>query len=342
MWLQDKGAKFAFSLVLLGGLLGAIGLALTQGSAQIPLGKVLETIGGRLLGGEVDTTTAIILFSIRLPRIILAALVGGALAGAGVVFQGLFQNPMAEPYVMGISSGAALGATIALVGPLNLAWLGLWAVPSMAFLGGLVTTLLVLALGRLGIDSAMTALLLAGIAIGSFMSALNSLLMVFNQQDIQQIIFWLMGGFAGRGWEHVLAILPHLSIGFFVLFLYVEHLNILSLGPERAVHLGVDIGRVQLILIIGASLITAAAVSVSGIIGFVGLIIPHTIRILMGPEHKALLPASIIAGAMFLVLADTAARVFFSPMELPVGVITALAGAPFFLYLLHKGKQTLG
>ncbi len=319
-------------------LLAAMGVALTIGPAKLPLGQVLGMIASRLsplaVLMEPDWTGAdeLILFEIRLPRIILAALVGGALAAAGTVFQGLFRNPMADPYVVGISAGADLGATIAHIAHLP--------VPLLAFSWGLGTTLLVYQLGRVGSKTAGTVLLLAGIVVGAFMSAINSFLMVMNREEISQITVWLMGGLSSRGWDHLRGALPYFILGFALIAFFARDLNVMVLGEDRAYQLGIELERVQKMLVAGASLLTAAAVSVSGIIGFVGLIVPHTVRLLIGPDHRWLLPASCLGGGLFLLIADTLARTLLDPMELPVGIITSMAGAPFFLHLLLKKKQS--
>ncbi len=339
------GLKIILLVILLGVLFLAIGVTLTIGSARLGLGRVLAVVLGSNPGigssFNLETTTLeqLIVLTIRLPRILLSVFVGGALAAAGVVFQGLFHNPMAEPYVMGVSSGAALGATIAFVLDWDITVLGLSSVPVMAFIGGLTTTFLVVNLGRVGRKVPLTYVLLAGIAVGSFMSAITSLLMVFNREEMQQVVFWLMGGFSGRGWAHIQAALPYMILGLVVICFHLQELNIISLGDEKAHQLGVDVDRVQARLMAAASLVAASAVSVSGIIGFVGLIIPHVVRLLIGPDHRFVFPTAILAGGLFLLLADTLARTLLSPMEIPVGVITSLAGAPFFLYLLHRSKH---
>jgi iron complex transport system permease protein len=313
-----------------------MGLALTIGPAKLPLGQVPGMIASRLFPFEAAPSWTgadeLILFEIRLPRIILAVLVGGALATAGTVFQGLFRNPMADPYVIGISAGAALGATIAHICHLS--------VPLMAFTWGLGTTLLVYQLARVGSKTAGTVLLLAGIVVGAFMSAINSFLMVMNREEISQITIWLMGGLSSRSWSHVHGALIYFLLGFGLVAFFARDLNVMSLGEDRAYELGIELEQVQRILVAGASLLTAAAVSVSGIIGFVGLIVPHTVRLFIGPDHRWLLPASCLGGGLFLLIADTLARTLLDPMELPVGIITSMAGAPFFLHLLLKKKQS--
>lgn len=339
---NQKKTLIIISLIIV--LVLSIAICLTLGSAQLSLGQVVKAVLKRIplvgerLGYSVSPMDDLIIHSIRLPRILLAILVGCALGAAGVVFQGVFHNPMAEPFVIGVSSGAALGATIAFVLGLNFSFFGLSSVPIMAFLGSMLTTFVVYNIARVGREVPLTVLLLAGVAVGSFMSALNSLLMVFNREESTKIVFWLMGGFSARGWEHVQAAFPYILIGYLVIVFYLEELNLLSLGEEKAQLMGVDVEKVQLILIGAASLIAAAAVSVSGIIGFVGLIVPHIIRILIGPDHKFLLPTATIFGGIFLLWTDTLARTVFSPIEVPVGILTSMAGAPFFVYLLRKNR----
>lgn len=333
------------------GVLGVLlffltGLALTLGPARLPLNTVLKAVAGSLpglakvfSGEEVAAIERTIIFAIRLPRIFLSVLVGAALALAGTVYQGLFRNPMADPYVLGTSSGAALGATLGFALHSDLQFFSLSTVSLLAFVGALLSTVLVYNLARVGRRVPLTVLLLSGIAVAAFLSAANSLALVLQGSDMQQIVFWLMGGFSTSRWLHVRAILPYMAAGAVCIGVYARDLNILLLGEEKAQQLGVDLRRLQLILTLSASLLVAAAVSVSGIIGFVGLVVPHMMRLLTGPDHRLLLPASALAGGIFLLAADTVARTVLAPTELPVGVITAFLGAPFFIYLLRKNKQ---
>lgn len=280
-----------------------------------------------------------ILLQIRVPRVLLAAAVGSSLAVAGAVFQGLFRNPMADPFVIGISSGAALGAVIAMLGGFRLAVGGFGAIPLFAFLGGIVTIMLVYSMARVGRAVPVMTLLLAGIAISAFLSALVSLLTYFAGERLHQVIFWLMGGLGGATWQQVKVMIPYALVGYICVSLFSRELNALLLGEETAKHLGVDTEKVKKILMIGASLLVAAAVSTSGIIGFVGLVVPHFIRLVAGPDHRFLLPASALLGGSLLIATDTLARVIIAPSELPVGIITALIGAPMFIYLLKKRKK---
>lgn len=327
-------------------LLLMICLALTLGPARLNLNTVIRAVAGSLPGlekifpgEEVETIERIIIFSIRLPRIFLSVLVGAALATAGTVYQGLFRNPMADPYVLGTSSGAALGATIGFALNSDLQLFSLNTVSILAFAGALLSTVLVYNLARVGRKVPLTVLLLSGIAVAAFLSSANSLALVLQGSDMQQIVFWLMGGFSTGRWLHIQAILPYMIVGSVCIAVYARDLNIMLLGEEKAQQLGVDIRRLQLILTLSASLLVAAAVSVSGIIGFVGLVVPHMMRLLTGPDHRLLFPASALAGGIFLLAADTVARTVLAPTELPVGVITAFLGAPFFIYLLRKNKR---
>lgn len=280
-----------------------------------------------------------ILLQIRVPRVLLAATVGSSLAVSGAIFQGLFRNPMADPYVIGISSGAALGAVVAMLSGFSLAVGGFGAVPLFAFLGGSATILLVYSMARVGRAVPVMTLLLAGIAVSAFLSALVSLLTYFAGEKLHQVIFWLMGGLGGATWQQVKVMVPYALIGYLIVSIFSRELNAMLLGEETASHLGVDTEKVKKILLAGASLLVAAAVSTSGIIGFVGLVVPHFVRLVAGPDHRFLIPASALLGGVLLIATDTLARVIIAPTELPVGIITALIGAPLFVYLLKKRKK---
>lgn len=280
-----------------------------------------------------------ILLQIRAPRVLLAAAVGSSLAVAGAVFQGLFRNPMADPYVIGISSGAALGAVFAMLGGYSFAVGGFGAVPLFAFAGGIITIVLVYSMARIGRVVPVMTLLLAGIAVSAFLSALVSLLTYFAGEKLHMVVFWLMGGLGGATWYQVRVMMPYALIGYICVSIFSRDLNALLLGEETAGHLGVDTEKVKKILLTGASLLVAAAVSTSGIIGFVGLVVPHFVRLAAGPDHRFLIPASALLGASLLIATDTLARTIIAPTELPVGIITALIGAPMFVYLLKKRKK---
>lgn len=328
-------------------LIFTIILSLNVGFAQIPFSTVLKILAKRMpfLGNLVDSSNVsyveeTIIIQIRMPRILAGALVGAALAAAGVVYQGIFKNPMADPYVLGVSAGAAVGASLAIVLGIGFTLLGLSTVSISAFAGSLIAVFVVYNVSRVGSRVPVTMLLLSGIAVGIFLSAIVAVLQVIAGEKLHTIVFWLMGGFSYVEWKDVWAILPLICLGTVVIYFYARDLNILALGEETAQHLGVDVEKVKKLLLVFGSLVTASAVSISGLIGFIGLVIPHITRIMIGPDHRILLPTSIIVGAIFLVICDAVARVIVSPVELPVGVITALSGGPFFIYLLRKKKES--
>jgi iron complex transport system permease protein len=262
-------------------------------------------------------------------------LVGSALAVAGAAMQGLFKNPMADPYVIGISSGAAFGATISIVLGVG----GVIFMPAMAFMGAISSAFLVYNIAKTDEGMQVETLLLSGIAVAIFFSALTSFSMYFAGENLHQIVFWIMGGLWARGWNHVAVAAIPISAGIIGIYAFARDLNVMQLGEESALTLGIDIESVKKILLALSALIAGVAVSVSGIIGFVGLIIPHMARIVVGPDHRILIPVSALSGAIFLIFADSVARTVLSPAELPVGIITAFFGAPFFIYLLRKRKR---
>jgi iron complex transport system permease protein len=296
-------------------------------------------ITGRPRG--VPSSTGVILFQLRLPRVLLAAVVGAGLAAAGAVFQALFRNPMADPAIIGVSSGAALGAITVILagGGAVLAGLG---VSAAAFAGALATAFLVYRLARLGPSVQVATLLLAGIAVAAVISSVISLLMTFSGQQIRLIYFWLLGGLAARGWQSLAAASPFVLVGAAVALGSVRDLNLSGLGEERAGQLGLEVDRFKTRMLATGALLTAAAVSVAGLIGFVGLMTPHILRLVVGADHRRLIPASILGGATLMILADLAARTVVSPEEIPVGAVTAVLGGPFFLYLLRRERATAG
>jgi iron complex transport system permease protein len=324
---------FWSGLVLVGTLFGLCLFSVGMGPVDIPPGRVWEL----LMGGADSSPQAVILFSIRLPRVLLAVLVGAVLALSGAVMQGFFQNPMADPYVVGVSSGAGLGATLAFAFGLEFWFLGVHAVSFCAFAGGLAATFLVwgIASGR-SHQVQPNRLLLTGVGVGAVATAFTSYFMLQSPSDMQRILFWLMGSLANRRWDHLAMVWPHALVGTLVLLYYARDMNLLLEGAESAGYLGVDVVQVRRVLLICAALLASAAVAVSGIIGFIGLIVPHLMRLVVGPDHRRLLPASMVGGALLLVGADILARTLMSPAEIPIGVITALVGGPFFLYLLNR------
>jgi iron complex transport system permease protein len=323
-------------------LILAILLSVAVGSVFIPPEALIGLLLGKLPGIQISAdwpeAFSVILFRIRLPHTALVTLTGAALAGSGAAYQGLFRNPLADPYLIGVASGAGLGAVLAMASPLSGRWLGLYTVPVAAFLGAMLTVGIVYSLARAGRQIPMTTLILAGVAVGSFASALTSFLMLRSHGELRRTLAWLLGGFSIGGWEPVLAVLPYILIGLLVLGFSGHALNVLQFGDEQAEQLGLRVERTKLILIAAASLVTAAAVSFSGIIGFVGLIVPHLVRLLWGSDYRRLIPLSVLGGATALLVADLLARVVMAPEELPVGVLTALAGAPFFLWVLRRSR----
>lgn len=289
----------------------------------------------------VPRSTEVILFQLRLPRVALAALVGAALASAGMLFQGLFRNPLADPAIIGVSSGAALGA-VAVIVTLGAGALGAFGVPIAAFAGAILTAFLVYRLARIGPTVHVATLLLAGIAVAAVISSVMSLVMSFSGQQIRDIYAWLLGGLVGQGWRSIEVVTPFVAAGIVAAWLSAHELNLMSLGEERAAQLGVEVGRFKRRSIAIGSLLAASAVSVAGVIGFVGLMTPHLLRLLVGADHRRLLPAVLLGGPTFLVLADLVARTALAPQEIPVGVVTALLGGPFFLFLLRREGRVAG
>ena len=330
-----------FGLMLLLGIVTVSALAV--GSVQIPLTNVSSALFSRLPFIDItpawSLATETIIIDIRLPRVLLAGIVGAALAVAGATYQGLFRNPLADPYLIGVAQGAALGAVAGFLLPWSAAGFGL--IPILAFLGALVAVAIVYSVAKVGKTLPVTTLILAGVALGAFLASITSYLMIISGEKLHGIISWLMGRFSLGNWEQVMMVVPYVIIGVVVIWLYARPLNVMQLDEEQAQQLGINVERVKLILLAAATLITAAAVCFVGTIGFVGIIVPHAVRLVWGPDHRFLLPLTTFAGASLLILADTAARTILAPTEIPVGVITAFFGAPFFLYLLRHKKRAV-
>ena len=308
-------------------LLASVGL----GAAEISPGTIIDVLAGG--GGETART---IVLELRLPRAVLAALVGGALGLAGAVLQALLRNPLAEPYLLGVSGGAAVGAVTAIVLGWNLR--ASWALPLAALAGALVAIFLVLRIATRaarGLDTRV--LLLAGVVIGAFFNAVILLLLTFAPAEtFRSAVFWMMGSLAAANWPSVTVVSAYLAPAVLVLLLMARPLNLLAVGEETALYLGARVERVKLAAYLVSSLLVAAAVAVSGVIGFIGLIVPHAVRLMWGSDHQLLLPASVLLGGAFLLVTDTVARTAAAPTELPVGVITALVGVPLFVVLLTR------
>lgn len=322
-------------------LAAALLLSAAVGSVVIPLPALFRLLSLRLSGQTVPPELVpynTILFSLRLPRTALVALVGAGLAGSGAGYQGLFRNPLADPYLIGVASGAGLGAVAAM----SLGWPytlgGMLVVPLAAFLGAVLTVGTVYRLARVGKTLPVTTMILAGVAVSSFTTALTSYLMLRGSGELRRALVWLLGGATMSGWQPVLAVLPYVTVGLLALAASGHALNVLQFGDEEARQLGLPVERTRRVVIGAASLATAAAISFAGIIGFIGLIVPHLARLVWGSDYRRLVPLSVLLGAGLLLAADVLARVVMAPAELPVGVITALAGAPFFLWVLRRSK----
>jgi iron complex transport system permease protein len=339
-------------LVLILTLVAAVILCLNIGYAPINFSDILAIFAKQipLLNqyfdfSHISSGTEAIIIQIRLPRILAGVLVGAGLAAAGVMYQGVFRNPMADSYLLGASAGASLAYTLAVLyagSTFALTYFGLGIFQIVAFAGAVLTVFVVYFMARTGNKVPVTTLLLAGIVMNIFLLSLQTLFELRSQnQTIQGIIaFTAGGGLSNATWNSVISVTPFVGVGILVAFFFTKDLNMLSMGDDTAQHLGVNTERVRQILLLLGSLITAAVVAISGVIGFVGLIIPHLTRLVIGPDHRILLPTSAIVGAIFLILCDSVARVATGASELPVGVITAMVGTPFFIYLLRKRKTS--
>jgi iron complex transport system permease protein len=318
--------------LLLALLLGLAGmLAVRVGAVGLSLSDILDA-----LRGTADSATRTIVVGLRVPRVVLAALCGAALAISGATYQALLRNTLAEPYILGVSSGAALGAVAATV--LGLDRLSAWIIPAFAFAGAIAAIVLVLRVALVaGRVLDRRTLLLAGVVVGAFCNAAVLLFLTFaDAESFRSAVFWMMGSLAGATWRHVLLLAVPLVIAGVVLFGLARALNLLAVGEATAAALGVPVERVKYLCFALASVLAAAAVAVSGVIGFVGLIIPHAVRLLWGSDYRQLLPAAALLGAIFLVVTDAAARTVAAPTELPIGVLTALVGVPVFVLLLRR------
>lgn len=323
-------------------LLGAIVLATAVGPAGIPLDATARIILSRLPGVEIaDSMPGLwrdIIWEVRLPRVLLAGLTGAVLAMAGATYQGVFRNPLADPYLIGVATGAALGATAVIVAGAPHSWHGFSVLPLAAFTGAIVSVLVVYSVARVGNTLPATTLILAGVAVASLSTAITSFLMLRNTTHMFSVFSVVLGSFNTATWGDFTWALPYAAPAVVVILAHGRILNVLSLDEEQARQLGLHPERIKLLLLGVASLATAAAVSVAGTIGFVGLIVPHAVRLIWGPDNRQLLPMSILFGATFLILADLLARTVDQPSEVPVGIVTAVCGVPFFLYLLRRAK----
>lgn len=290
---------------------------------------------------DISTTYEVIVWKVRLPRIVLSALAGGALAVVGAVFQGVFGNSLADPHILGVSSGAALGATFAMLTGISVSFFGLGAIGIFAFIGALITVFFVYRISRIGGDISITNMILTGTAMSTMLSAIISMLMTFHHNKIEKVYMWTLGSFSAATWQKVGFLAVFVIVCVIILILYAGKLNVMMLGEEDAKCLGIDTDSVRRTLIVTASLLVAATVSVSGVIGFVGLIVPHCVRMISGSDNRKVLPYSCLVGAIFLLICDTLARTIAAPTEIPVGVITSIFGAPYFIALVIARKKKI-
>ncbi len=328
-------------------LLLSVVVSVSMGAAQLPLSDVWGILWHQLpfVGHWVTVdwpeSSEQIIWMVRLPRVILAILVGACLSLAGAGFQGVLRNPLADPYTLGVASGAAVGAAFLILFSIQIVWLGIWTIPIVAFFTGLLSLFIVLRLARIHGKFQLETLILSGVVVQAFLGSMVSFMVSLSDQAVNEIVFWLMGSLSMRGWTFAMVLLPYLAVGIVVLLSYGRTLNLFALGERQAEHLGVHVARTRLIVLIVSTLITAAAVSIAGTIGFVGLVVPHLVRLMVGPDYRILLPTTVIFGGIYVLWADTLARTLLSPTDIPLGVITAFLGAPFFAYLLRKNKRMM-
>ena len=330
-------------------LVVAIGVAVCVGPAGPPLDSVARSLATRLPlvpDLQVATTDDQILWQIRFPRVVLAGIVGAMLAGGGAAYQGVFRNPLADPYLLGVAAGGGLGATLVIIHADGDA-----LVPPAAFAGAVLAVALTYALGTStstrtgsarGVGAANTSIILAGVAVAALFTAMQTYIQQQNVETVQDVYSWILGRLTLASWSDTAAVAPYAAVSAVVLLLYSRQLDVLRVGEEEASTLGVNPARLRLIVLAAATLGTAAAVAVSGLIGFVGIIVPHAVRLTVGASYRLLMPVSMIVGAAFLILADVAARTAQAPAEVPIGVLTACLGAPFFLYVLRSRRTREG
>jgi iron complex transport system permease protein len=321
-------------------LVAVIILSLGVGPVYVAPDRVIKVLLWPSAAGN-DPADISIIRDLRLPRILLATLVGAGLAAAGAAFQGLFRNPLADPFVIGASGGASLGATLAIILGLDTTLFGFGPVPLAAFAGTIAAVFLVYSISQTGSRASSMTLLLAGASLSTVLTSIVSFLMLVSDREMHEIFAWLMGGFGGRSWPHLWSSAPYLILGWLVLWLLARPLDALACGDDTAQTVGLHLHRARGAVIAAASLTTAAAVAAGGIIGFVGLVAPHIARLFFGASHHRLIPASALCGALLLLLADDIARTILAPVELPTGIITSLIGGSFFLYLLKTRQQDL-
>jgi len=324
-------------------LIAAFVFSIALGAVFIPPDTIFRILASQVASLNITPdwpeSFAAIILAVRLPHTVLVLLTGAALGSSGAAYQGLFRNPLADPYLIGVASGAGLGAVFAMALNWPTDLFGYYLIPIGAFVGAILTVVLVYNLARVDGLVPLTTLILAGVAIGSFASALTSFLMLRTELQLHRAISFLLGGSPIAGWDPVIAVLPYIMIGMGLLSVSGHMLNVLQFGEEEAKQMGLNVDRAKVFIIVVASLTTAVAVSFSGVIGFVGLIVPHVIRIIWGPDYRRLILLSILGGGSVLLVADMLARILMAPSTLPVGIVTAMAGAPFFLWILRRAKR---
>lgn len=329
-------------LILLGfTLLVCIGV----GSVSLPVGDIVRILVHRLpwIGEMVTPDWSVaseqIVLQVRLPRVLLGLLVGSTLAVAGAAFQGVLRNPLADPFTLGVSSGAAVGAAVLIFFGWQFSLIGVFTLPMVAFLAGAATLWIVMWLAKENGKIPIEGLILSGVVMESFLGAVVSFLTAMSKQTVNEILYWTMGSLSLRGWSYTAILLPYLLLGLLFLWSRAQSLNLLALGERQAAHSGLHVEQTKLMVLLVATLMAAAAVSVSGVIGFVGLVVPHMIRLITGPDYRVLIPLSALGGGIFVMWSDLAARYLLAPTEIPLGIVTAFVGAPFFAYLLYRNKR---
>ncbi|ANS73564.1 iron ABC transporter [Paenibacillus yonginensis] len=341
MKMKLTAAFAAGCLLLILTLLICVGI----GSVYIPIGEIARILLHKLPGltnvitPDWDLSSEKIVLQVRLPRVILGLLVGSSLAAAGAAFQGVLRNPLADPFTLGVSSGASVGAAVLIFFGWQYSVAGIFTLPGAAFLCGIATLAIVLKLAGERGKMPTESLILSGVIMQSFLGAIVSFLTTMSKSTVNEILFWTMGGLTLRGWSYDAILFPYVLIGTLLLWSWSRRLNLLALGERQAAHTGLDVERTKLGVLIVATLMSAAAVSVSGVIGFVGLVVPHMLRLILGSDHRMLMPMSVLGGGIFMMWSDLAARTLLAPTEIPLGVVTAFVGAPFFAYLLYKNKK---
>jgi iron complex transport system permease protein len=322
-------------------LLGCVALGVLIGPASITPGETLAVLLRHLFGVDstVSSQTDAIVWDLRLPRVLLAGVIGGTLAFSGAAYQGVFRNPLADPYLLGVASGAGLAGVLAITLDAPVAYGGLSLLPLIAFAGAMMSVMLAYSIARVGGQTPNTTLILAGVAISSISVSAISYVMILDTRNVTSILSWLLGSFNGSSWRDLSYVLPYAIPAALLIFLHGRLLNVMQLDESEAAQLGVNVQRTKALVVLAASLATASAVAVVGIIGFVGLIAPHVVRLLIGPDYRRLLPVVTLTGASLLILADLGARTLVSPGELPVGIVTSFVGAPFFLFLLRRQRR---